>query len=688
VAGGGVPAWYTVDATHTPMAGSPGAQTMTTAAATTLYDSATINVTAMTPFFLPQALKINLLPAAGVTCTGRTATAFTGCAAGFPVALAGAPVTANVSSGAGTIQVTTTLTAATVINAATINVVSTAAFAPGIFWVSNGVVEDLQVTCTGNIGAQLTGCSGLTPHTVAGAQMALPASSTITTGALSAAGQSLNGGFIKIEMLNKAVPPAYVDITQFILGLGFAAPNQVMSPTAQVGAPAGILCGDPTPNAIVRLQRLRDNMYPVGTVCGTIAPSLLHSLNVNDYWPNALYDTREGNFRDPTANPNDHTMRLGGIMNYVALDVGNLKKWLEGTAPYNAAPFNTVAGTNVGTQNGSGYVVYFSDRRNNKCPPGPAGPTNSCLAVLGIPGNTNATPVETGEYGFEDVVNWNDGANGLPNATLQLGEDVNAPVSVAISGPLPYVPFLDVYGTTPRNQPTGSAAPLLAGTPSTTTLAMSVGMSNRTNLFRRALKLVNADNVSATVSRLPTLGLTVASENPVYVQGNYNAVAPAGNTNPAWTETHVGSSILADSVTLLSSSWTDINSFKSPNDKSGRPANVATAYRFAVVAGKGLSFTYPVGNPVTTTGYFLLGTDGGVGISSACSKTGRRPALRSRSTTAARWSASTPADRRSAPSNAASAYTTTAFATTSSTPTFCCRRCCRRARRCSATSTR
>ncbi len=53
-----------------------------------------------------------------------------------------------------------------------------------------------------------------------------------------------------------------------------------------------------------------------------------------------------------------------------------------------------------------------------------------------------------------------------------------------------------------------------------------------------ALKLVNA-GVVAGVSRLPTDGLTVVSENPVYVQGNYNATNdPVVNA----TEAHVPAS--------------------------------------------------------------------------------------------------------------------------------------------------
>ena len=49
------------------------------------------------------------------------------------------------------------------------------------------------------------------------------------------------------------------------------------------------------------------------------------SLNSNDYWPNVLYDTREGNFRTTRPMRTITTWRSAGSMNYVALDVGNLK---------------------------------------------------------------------------------------------------------------------------------------------------------------------------------------------------------------------------------------------------------------------------------------------------------------------------------------------------------------------------
>ncbi len=59
-----------------------------------------------------------------------------------------------------------------------------------------------------------------------------------------------------------------------------------------------------------------------------------NSTNAYDYWPNALYDAREGNYRPAGGTTGVTTaslMNLGGVINYVSLDVSNLKKWLAGT---------------------------------------------------------------------------------------------------------------------------------------------------------------------------------------------------------------------------------------------------------------------------------------------------------------------------------------------------------------------
>ena len=64
-------------------------------------------------------------------------------------------------------------------------------------------------------------------------------------------------------------------------------------------------------------------------------------------------------------------------------------------------------------------------------------------------------------------------------------------------------------------------------------------------------------------------GFTVASENPVYIQGNYNS----DNTDPFWDNpppavvadiNHSAAAVIADAVTVLSNNWSDINSMLNP----------------------------------------------------------------------------------------------------------------------------
>ncbi len=81
-----------------------------------------------------------------------------------------------------------------------------------------------------------------------------------------------------------------------------------------------------------------------------------------------------------------------------------------------------------------------------------------------------------------------------------------------------------------------------------------IARANRPLFFRRALKIVNGESHTTAVAGhcspapctdLPP-GLTIASENPVYVQGNYNAIANDTTVGP-----HAPAAIVADAVTLL-----------------------------------------------------------------------------------------------------------------------------------------
>jgi hypothetical protein len=172
--------------------------------------------------------------------------------------------------------------------------------------------------------------------------------------------------------------------------------------------------------------------------------------------------------------------------------------------------------------------------------------------------------------------------------------------------------------------------------PSGRPIDRNVARVNRAFFFRRGLKLVNGGRLD--LPHNGTQGLTVAAENPVYIQGNYNACTSSTNRPnngngfaPACTGAgfgnvpstdHVSAAVIADAVTLLSNAWNDIRSFVNPYDASlggfttqdalskynARQAS-QTWYRLAIIAGKGLNFPRPTSN--TSVDHQDFGTDGG-----------------------------------------------------------------------------
>jgi len=97
---------------------------------------------------------------------------------------------------------------------------------------------------------------------------------------------------------------------------------------------------------------------------------------------------------------------------------------------------------------------------------------------------------------------------------------------------------------------------------------------------QRAIELTNG-------STLPTNGLTVASQNPVYVAGDYNTgTNPPSNSGDTSQPTGTGytrqpASIVCDAVDILSNSWTNA---ESTNSISGRVASNTTV-NAAIIAG-------------------------------------------------------------------------------------------------------
>jgi len=156
------------------------------------------------------------------------------------------------------------------------------------------------------------------------------------------------------------------------------------------------------------------------------------------------------------------------------------------------------------------------------------------------------------------------------------------------------------------------------------------GMANPVSGARHVLKLVDGGMSGAGLSYVPVMpaasgcvlnaanptgcgGFTVVSENPVYVQGNYNSSAAdpfwgtANNAIPNQAN-HSAASIIADSVTVLSNSWGDMNSLMFPTVPGNRGTGADAYYRMAVSGGKNVPFPQPGFTNVSQD----FGTDGGL----------------------------------------------------------------------------
>ncbi len=435
------------------------------------------------------------------------------------------------------------------------------AFTRGFFVGEDVVVcTGISGTGTGTNGNRLTGCT-TTPNAPSGETNnfanTIDSGDPVYTGSTLAAGTPLINGFIKIEQQRPPAtvggPPVWADVTTEILGLGFAGPNE-----------QGDDCGDPTDRAIIRLQRLRDNGY-TSDMCsddsGDVDTTYHNSMRPTDYWPNLLFDAREGfqRLRDDTDG-----LYMAGLMGYVAFDANNFRRWVAGT----------FGSTGTQTFNNNGYIIYFSDRR---------GDHNESHATI--------AHTETGEFGNEDSINHGAFAWAKNNA-LDAGENFNQNRTAPLPGG---TEILDTYGETPH--PLAIPASPLDGMgfeddqrPWSTIPLKYTGRGRlaRPILFRRALKIINGG-----LNQLPTAGISIVAENPIYVQGNFNAThTPTTGTTGVQAEPNVPAAIMGDSITLLSRNFRDTMTFQYPQVASMRPAST-TGYRFAMVTGKTIPFPKP-----------------------------------------------------------------------------------------------
>jgi hypothetical protein len=274
-------------------------------------------------------------------------------------------------------------------------------------------------------------------------------------------------------------------------------------------------------------------------------------------FPIEMFDTREGLYYegtttfDPTAAANyGDKVPWAGVMSMVDIDVANLRDFLAGTydamtptgTPWATANSRAIKSTDI--RNANGWVVYVSDRR----------------------GDFDFD----GEYDMEDVY-------GNNNGTIEPGEDVNKNNTLQA----------DYTNEAVKYRGTGSS------------VSPDVAAVYDHKYYRRGVRLVNGTKIPGkydSTTPANTKGFTFASENAVYVKGNYNATGvasygtptPPSDYLPQNTVDHIPGSIAADAVVILSNNWSDSRSFVYPFDLGNRPAT-ETTLRFATLTGDTLT---------------------------------------------------------------------------------------------------
>ncbi|MDH3494643.1 MAG: hypothetical protein OEM82_13895 [Acidobacteriota bacterium] len=268
-------------------------------------------------------------------------------------------------------------------------------------------------------------------------------------------------------------------------------------------------------------------------------------------FPIKLFDAREGltddSATDPVTNFGTGYLPANGAMSVVDIDVANFRRFLmgnfDGTLP-TTTPFAIAKGDSLRSSDvpqNAGWVVYVSDRRGDYD--------------------------FDGEYDMEDV---------FQDGILQYNEDVNGNLSLDTD----YTKEAASYAT---SVPRGQAA------------------SADQLYYRRGVRLINGITLpgryDAVVSGA-TKGFTIASENGIYVQGNYNStgvgllggtsVTPPENYFPSNSQNHIPAAVVGDAVMILSNAWTDGNSFANPFSSNSRVAS-DTQVRFAMISGDAIT---------------------------------------------------------------------------------------------------
>lgn len=286
----------------------------------------------------------------------------------------------------------------------------------------------------------------------------------------------------------------------------------------------------------------------------------------NQIVPINVYNVREGWFQSSLNKKNVYPER--GITSVVELNMRNLARWLDGV--YDA---NLLAGTNAVSANvkgDEGYVVYVSDRRGDRSLPEYLSNGTAYVSTNGTVDNEDIYGQDNVLQAGEDFIDfgWNAGSGTGKKGTLQ--KNINELPDSSSSWSVP-------------------ASPTFADRK--TRMEDAMRYPNNSNYFRRSVRLFNGEKLStsgASGKLSPTKGITIASENMVYIWGNYNTSGVTGipgggsSLNPNnYSGAQIPTSIVCDAFFPLSKTWFDGLSAMYPEGSSLPDTLTGEAYRMA-----------------------------------------------------------------------------------------------------------
>ena len=360
--------------------------------------------------------------------------------------------------------------------------------------------------------------------------------------------------------------------------------------------------------------------------------------SLNKIVPISLYNVREGRIDE---NASSAVVYERGIVSVIDINMRNLARWVDGVFDNNLLQGTNAVSSNIdGTD---GYVVYISDRRGDRV----KAERNSLNLTINT---TNGLVDNEDVYGYnrvngdtpdpgEDVIDAGYDMAALEDKKGSLQIDLKelpspAPIAIPASTPAPpsgvdATDFTRSVVVSEWHLPT-NASPFIGHPEPSSKTAAAPGY-----YFRRAVRVLNGEDLKltgATGKLSATKGITIATENMIYIWGNYNTTGingqPANGSTPndpsqlfSFQGDQVPSAIVSDAFFPLSKTWYDAMPALYPEGSASRVADTGsltditgilpteeTSVRAGIISGTTMSAM--VGT--TAPAYYLQWLNGGV----------------------------------------------------------------------------